>query len=46
MPKNPTEKQRIEWHQEHQKHCSCAPIPEKLIEEMKKNKKGSCQKPS
>jgi len=36
MPKNPTIEQRIEWHLEHQKKCSCRPIPEKLAEEIKK----------
>jgi hypothetical protein len=38
MPKNPTVEQRIKWHIEHQKNCSCRPIPEKLLEEMKKRK--------
>ncbi len=23
MPKNPTFEQRVEWHREHQKHCTC-----------------------
>jgi len=36
MPKNPSIDQRIKWHLEHQKNCSCRPIPEKLAEEMKK----------
>jgi len=34
MPKNPTKEQRIEWHLEHQKHCACRAIPEKLKAEM------------
>lgn len=38
MPKNPTVEQRTEWHLEHQKHCACREIPEKLLEEMKKRK--------
>jgi hypothetical protein len=38
MLKNPTIEQRIEWHIEHQKNCSCRPIPDKLLEEMKKRK--------
>lgn len=38
MPKNPTIEQRIKWHLEHQKNCSCRPIPEKLLGEMKKRK--------
>jgi hypothetical protein len=36
MPKNPTLEQRITWHIEHAKHCSCREIPAKLREEMKK----------
>jgi len=36
MPKNPTIEQRIKWHLEHQKNCSCRPITGKLAEEMKK----------
>jgi len=38
MPKNATVDQRIAWHLEHAKHCSCRDIPEKLKEEMKKRK--------
>jgi hypothetical protein len=30
MPKNPTQEERIQWHIEHAKHCSCRPIPENL----------------
>ncbi len=36
MPKNPTLEQRIDWHLEHSKNCSCRPIPEKLKLEMEK----------
>jgi hypothetical protein len=36
MPKNATIDQRIAWHIEHVKHCSCRPMPEKLKAEMKK----------
>jgi hypothetical protein len=36
MPKNPTIDQRIKWHIEHLKNCSCRDIPEKLKAEMKK----------
>jgi hypothetical protein len=36
MPKNPTFEHRMQWHLEHQKNCSCRPIPPKLKEEMKK----------
>lgn len=36
MPKNPTLEQRIEWHLDHQKNCSCRAIPEKIADELKK----------
>lgn len=36
MPKNPTLEQRIAWHLEHTKNCSCRKIEGKLAEEMKK----------
>ncbi|MEK6967737.1 MAG: hypothetical protein AABX51_03845 [Nanoarchaeota archaeon] len=36
MPKNPTFEQRMEWHIEHNKNCSCYPISNKLREEIKK----------
>ncbi|HEX7014944.1 MAG TPA: hypothetical protein VF191_05490 [Cyclobacteriaceae bacterium] len=34
MPENATLEQRIQWHLEHQRHCSCRGIPEKLKQEM------------
>jgi hypothetical protein len=36
MPKNPTFEQRVAWHLEHQKNCSCRPISGKLAAEMQK----------
>jgi len=30
MPKNPTKEQRIRWHVEHVKHCSCREMPESV----------------
>jgi hypothetical protein len=38
MLKNPTMEQRITWHIEHKKNCSCRDIPDKLKAEMKKRK--------
>lgn len=38
MPEKATLEQRIAWHLEHVKYCSCRDIPEKLKEEMKKRK--------
>ncbi|MCB1152969.1 hypothetical protein KDL45_04910 [bacterium] len=46
MPKNPTTRQRIEWHIEHAKHCACRPIPAKLQEEIDRyHKDGKAVKP-
>jgi hypothetical protein len=36
MPKNPSLKQRIKWHLEHAKNCSCRPLGGKILEEIKK----------
>ena len=41
MPKNATTDQRIAWHLEHQKHCQCREIPQKLMIEIKKREKAS-----
>jgi hypothetical protein len=30
MPKNPTLKQRLAWHEAHEKNCACRPMPTKL----------------
>jgi len=38
MPKNPTLDQRIAWHVEHQKHCFCREMPEKLRLEIQKQR--------
>ena len=38
MPKNPSLQERVDWHIEHIKNCSCREIPRKLKEEMKKLK--------
>jgi histidinol phosphatase-like enzyme len=34
MPKNPTKKQRIEWHIAHNKNCNCRKPTEKLVKEI------------
>ena len=38
MPKNPTEKERLEWQIGHAEHCDCRPTPEWVKAEMKKGK--------
>jgi hypothetical protein len=40
MPGNAKIEQRIQWHLEHSRNCTCRPIPEKVIEEMKKRSIG------
>lgn len=35
MPKNPTVQQRIEWHREHLKYCSCRKPTEAINKLMK-----------
>jgi len=35
MPKNASDDQRIAWHIEHSKNCSCRPIPNGILELMK-----------
>jgi hypothetical protein len=31
MPAGATEKERIEWHLEHARNCTCRPFPKKLL---------------
>jgi hypothetical protein len=38
MPVNATLEQRIAWHIEYKKYCSCRDMPEKLKMEMMKRK--------
>lgn len=35
MPKNPTIDERMNWHLEHAKNCSCREMTEKLKQEIK-----------
>lgn len=36
MPKNPNFDQRIAWHFEHSKNCSCRQMPSAIAEELEK----------
>ncbi|HEX7762983.1 MAG TPA: hypothetical protein VF433_05180 [Cellvibrio sp.] len=36
MPVNPTLEQKLEWHLAHIKHCACRPMPQSLVDELKK----------
>lgn len=39
MPKNATLKQRIAWHEQHVKHCSCREMPASIAEAIAASKK-------
>jgi hypothetical protein len=36
MPKNPTLDQRVNWHVEHAKNCTCRRIEGKILEEIQR----------
>lgn len=38
MPKNPTLDERVKWHLEHSKNCSCRPLGGTILEEITKRK--------
>ncbi len=40
MPRNATLQQRINWHLEHLKHCTCRDMPENIKKEIEKMNKG------
>ena len=37
MPKNPTDKQRADWHYEHARHCGCRDITPSIAELLERN---------
>jgi hypothetical protein len=37
MKKNATEKEKIKWHIEHEKNCSCRKMPESIKKKIRKN---------
>ena len=39
MPEKATFKQRMQWHLEHEKHCQCYPISDKIKQELEEYKK-------
>jgi len=39
MPKDPTIDQRISWHAEHSKNCSCRPMPDDISKTTKEKNK-------
>lgn len=43
MPKNPTLDQRVKWHLDHARHCSCRPLEGQVLEEIKKRYMGTHQ---
>ena len=36
MPKNPTPRQRLEWHLAHAKACSCRPLSPEMLASLKR----------
>jgi hypothetical protein len=36
MPKNPSLDQRVEWHLEHARNCTCRPLGGKILEEIER----------
>jgi hypothetical protein len=38
MPEKATLEERVRWHTEHAKQCTCRPIPTKLSDKMKELK--------
>ena len=43
MPKNATLNQRVKWHMEHARHCSCRPLEGEVLEEIKRRYAGTHQ---
>jgi len=39
MPKHPSLKQRIVWHQKHVKHCKCRDMPESIAKAIAEQRK-------
>ncbi|MFV0358834.1 hypothetical protein [Tropicimonas sp.] len=31
MPRNPTDRERLEWHLDHAAHCGCREIPKSIL---------------
>ena len=38
MPKNPTQEERLNWHIEHAKYCTCREMSDKLKKEIENYK--------
>jgi hypothetical protein len=45
MPQRATLEQRIDWHLEHQRHCGCRGIPERIREAIERRKANSAADP-
>ena len=45
MPPKATLDQRIAWHLEHQQHCTCAPIPKKVLEAIEQRERAKKDAP-
>jgi hypothetical protein len=40
MPRNPTVEQRLAWHEEHARECSCRPMPDALRKQVEAFRSG------
>jgi hypothetical protein len=38
MPRDATDREKLKWHQKHQKQCGCRPIPNRLLSLVKKER--------
>jgi hypothetical protein len=41
MPKNPSLEERLKWHEEHARNCSCREMPLNIKSELERRKKGN-----
>jgi hypothetical protein len=39
MPSKATFEERLKWHIEHSKNCACRPMPQVMVEELRKREK-------
>ena len=45
MPRTVTAKERVEWHFEHTRNCSCRPFPKGLLPKLSKEQKSVIRRP-
>ena len=45
MPRTATAKERVEWHFEHTRNCSCRPFPKGLLPKLSTEQKSVIRRP-